>query len=234
MLGRTRLRYSASSVRRAVLYESVLRSGTIMPSPCTNCSSASYECIVSLSESQCCAKCINLGRSDCDVLGLSRNQLLCIAYHHSSLEAQLELAEEEADRASDEVRRLRKEKLLWFRRMEQAIRRGLEMSKSLKLVRRKKIVLPKLLLPWCLLPLLLLNLKLSLLLPVSLIPCFLVHCRYRHPLVFGHSGRLLIFLLIDPPGLAVLETDRSSIEFAVDSSLFDLGFPAQGGVNDTE
>ena len=44
----------------------------------------------------------------------------------------------------------------------------------------------------------------------------------------------MLILLIDPPDLPMSEIDWSSIEFAVDPVLFDLGFPAQGGVDGTE
>jgi hypothetical protein len=94
-------------------------------------------------ESDRCAECIRLGRSDCDLFGLSRPQLLKIADRHSSLESQLEAAEEEAElarhqaelaisRADARVRRLRKEKRFWFKRLSQAVSRGLESVEELE------------------------------------------------------------------------------------------------------
>jgi hypothetical protein len=105
-------RFSRSSIRRGVLSESIIRSGSVMPIPCAPCARLHRSCIASEADSSRCAECIATGRSDCDIFGLSRSQLLKIADRHSSIESELEAAEEEAEKLAAKVSRLRREKKL--------------------------------------------------------------------------------------------------------------------------
>jgi hypothetical protein len=94
--------------------------------------------VASESDSSRCSECVDKGRSDCDIFGLSRSQLLKIADRHSSLESELEVAEEEAEKLAAKVRRLRREKKLWFKRLSQAVSRGLDSVEELEALERRE------------------------------------------------------------------------------------------------
>ncbi|EJP60702.1 uncharacterized protein BBA_10348 [Beauveria bassiana ARSEF 2860] len=55
-----------------------------------------------------------------------------------SAESELEAAEEELKKASAKVRRLRKQKKLWFEKMMRAIARGIDNVKELERVEREE------------------------------------------------------------------------------------------------
>jgi hypothetical protein len=98
-----------------------------MPS-CSECERrgvAIYQ--VSDRDSSRCAECVRIGRSRCDVQGISSAQLLSIVEQHQRLEAELEEAE-------NRVFRLRKQKKLWFEKMMRAVHRGISSVEELEKV----------------------------------------------------------------------------------------------------
>ncbi|KAH9432000.1 hypothetical protein MCOR02_006705 [Pyricularia oryzae] len=102
-----------------------------MPS-CSACESQGIaRCAVSPRDSSRCVECVRLGRSRCDVMGVSREQLHRIAAQHSKLESELEAAEEK-------VLRLRKQKKMWFEKMMRAVRRGIDSLEELDRVEREE------------------------------------------------------------------------------------------------
>ncbi|EHA46470.1 hypothetical protein, variant [Pyricularia oryzae 70-15] len=102
-----------------------------MPS-CSACESQGIaKCAVSPRDSSRCVECVRLGRSRCDVMGVSREQLHRIAAQHSKLESELEAAEEK-------VLRLRRQKKMWFEKMMRAVRRGIDNLEELDRVEREE------------------------------------------------------------------------------------------------
>ncbi|EHA54233.1 hypothetical protein, variant [Pyricularia oryzae 70-15] len=102
-----------------------------MPS-CSACESQGIaKCAVSPRDSSRCVECVRLGRSRCDVMGVSREQLHRIAAQHSKLESELEAAEEK-------VLRLRRQKKMWFEKMTRAVRRGIDNLEELDRVEREE------------------------------------------------------------------------------------------------
>ncbi|KAI7908727.1 hypothetical protein M0657_012163 [Pyricularia oryzae] len=102
-----------------------------MPS-CSACESQGIaKCAVSPRDSSRCVECVRLGRSRCDVMGVSREQLHRIAVQHSKLESELEAAEEK-------VLRLRRQKKMWFEKMMRAVRRGIDNLEELDRVEREE------------------------------------------------------------------------------------------------
>ncbi|EHA55177.1 hypothetical protein MGG_15807 [Pyricularia oryzae 70-15] len=101
-------------------------------SSCSACESQGIaKCAVSPRDSSRCVECVRLGRSRCDVMGVSREQLHRIAAQHSKLESELEAAEEK-------VLRLRRQKKMWFEKMMRAVRRGIDNLEELDRVEREE------------------------------------------------------------------------------------------------
>ncbi|EHA47034.1 hypothetical protein MGG_17610 [Pyricularia oryzae 70-15] len=102
-----------------------------MPS-CSACESQGIaKCAVSPRDSFRCVECVRLGRSRCNVMGVSREQLHRIAAQYSKLESELEAAEEK-------VLRLRRQKKMWFEKMMRAVRRGIDNLEELDRVEREE------------------------------------------------------------------------------------------------
>ncbi|KAH9436292.1 hypothetical protein MCOR02_005196 [Pyricularia oryzae] len=121
----------SSTARRDDLLSVLLSSAVEMPS-CSACESQGIaRCAVSPRDSSRCVECVRLGRSRCDVMGVSREQLHRIAAQHSKLESELEAAEEK-------VLRLRKQKKMWFEKMMRAVRRGIDSLEELDRVEREE------------------------------------------------------------------------------------------------
>ncbi|KAH9428272.1 hypothetical protein MCOR02_011757 [Pyricularia oryzae] len=121
----------SSTARRDDLFSVLLSSAVEMPS-CSACESQGIaRCAVSPRDSSRCVECVRLGRSRCDVMGVSREQLHRIAAQHSKLESELEAAEEK-------VLRLRKQKKMWFEKMMRAVRRGIDSLEELDRVEREE------------------------------------------------------------------------------------------------
>lgn len=128
-----------------------------MPTPCSACATRNLSCIVSPTESSRCLECVRRGLSRCDVLGITPRQLSHIISQHDAVEAELELAETqaeaaaenarrireqieaEAEAANEKVRRLRKQKKMWLEKMSRAISRGLNTVEELEELERQEI-----------------------------------------------------------------------------------------------
>ncbi|KAF3763099.1 hypothetical protein M406DRAFT_323008 [Cryphonectria parasitica EP155] len=75
-------------------------------------------CKVSPGDSSRCIECVRLGRSKCDVMDLSPEELRNIATQHRKLEDEIEKRE-------TELLRLRQQKRMWSEKMKRALRRGI-------------------------------------------------------------------------------------------------------------
>ncbi|KAF3766620.1 hypothetical protein M406DRAFT_256727 [Cryphonectria parasitica EP155] len=99
----------------------VLQNAIIMPSCSFYKSHSIQSCQVSIKDSSRCAECIRLGRSRCDIQGLSAAEIRWIGIQYQRLENQLESAKEQLRNAAAEIGCLQKQKRLWFERMIKAI-----------------------------------------------------------------------------------------------------------------
>jgi pyruvate/2-oxoglutarate dehydrogenase complex dihydrolipoamide acyltransferase (E2) component len=82
--------------------------------------------------------CVLHGQSRCDIRGLSAQQIRRIGAHHQRAEQELDVAEEELERASAKVRRLRKQKKMWLDKMMRAVSRGIDSVEELERVEREE------------------------------------------------------------------------------------------------
>jgi hypothetical protein len=123
--------------QRNSLLELILRHPVEMPNSCSFCEKKDLICSVSADSSRC-AECVRNNQSMCDAQNLSTQQLRRIATQHSKMEAELEKAEEERDLLDARVKRLRKQKKLWFEKMTKAISRGLDSVEELERVEREE------------------------------------------------------------------------------------------------
>ena len=64
--------------------------------------------------------------------GLSPEQLQKVASQHRKLELELEAAEEEADAVNARLRRLRRQKRMWYEKMMKAVSRGIDNLEELE------------------------------------------------------------------------------------------------------
>lgn len=125
--------------KRRGLFGSVVRGAEIMDKRCSFCVSKNHqECLLSSDDSSRCAECVRLNQSYCDVRGLSPEQMNRIADHHFRLEDELEAAEEEQLRAAEKVKRLRKQKRIWYDKMRRAVARGITDLEELDRVEREE------------------------------------------------------------------------------------------------
>ena len=122
--------------QRDSLLAAVLSSNPIDMAPCSYCERRHLECKVSDSDSSRCSSCIRHNRSQCDVSGLSPEQLQKVASQHRKLELELEAAEEEAEKVISEtnakLRRLRRQKRMWYEKMMKAVSRGIDNLEELE------------------------------------------------------------------------------------------------------
>ena len=118
--------------QRDSLLAAVLSSNPIDMAPCSYCERRQLECKVSDSDSSRCSSCIRHNRSQCDVSGLNPEQLQKVASQHRKLELELEAAEEEADAVNARLRRLRRQKRVWYEKMMKAVSRGIDNLEELE------------------------------------------------------------------------------------------------------
>jgi hypothetical protein len=130
----------SSTGRRDVLLGAILNNPLLVEMPsCSFCEGRGISsCQISPLDSSRCVECVRLGRSQCDVLGVSPEQLRKIADQHAVVEKGLEGAEEELRTAALKVERLRKQKKMWFEKMMRAIRRGIDSLEELERVEREE------------------------------------------------------------------------------------------------
>jgi hypothetical protein len=76
--------------------------------------------------------------SFCDAQGVTPQQLQRLVSQHDKVESELERAEELAEAANAKVRRLRKQKKLWFEKMSRAIHRGIDTVEELERVEKEE------------------------------------------------------------------------------------------------
>jgi len=126
------------TLQRSHLLEAILRSSIEMQAPCSSCKALGLVCRVSPSESSACSECVRRHESFCDAQGVTPQQLQRIAAQHDEVESELERAEELAEAANAKVRRLRKQKKLWFEKMKRAIARGIDTVEELERVEREE------------------------------------------------------------------------------------------------
>lgn len=125
---------SEKTKQKDSLLSIILQNAVTMPS-CSFCEGRGIpSCQVSSVDSARCTECVRLGRSRCDVQGLSASELRRIGVQHQQLEDKLESAEERLRSAAAEVERLRKQKRMWFEKMMRAVRRGIDSVEELERV----------------------------------------------------------------------------------------------------
>ena len=114
--------------------------GTAVPMPCSYCEEHNLgkDCLVADSESSRCLTCVRLNLSNCDVRGLSPDQLNKITLKHRRLEEELEAVEEEAQLLNAKILRLRKQKRMWYEKMMRAVRRGIDNVEELERVENEE------------------------------------------------------------------------------------------------
>ncbi|KAG8421909.1 hypothetical protein J3458_022450 [Metarhizium acridum] len=96
------------------------------------------QCEASVSDSSRCVKCVVDKQGNCDIAGVTPQQLRSIADQHYKLERELEEAEERALAENQKVLRLRKQKKLWFEKMMRAVARGIDNVEELERVEREE------------------------------------------------------------------------------------------------
>ncbi|KAK8078923.1 hypothetical protein PG994_002730 [Apiospora phragmitis] len=138
MSGRIEKRKSRTpkTEKRDALLLSLLQNFVTMPS-CSYCEDhgiASYKVLAR--DPSRCELCIRHNQSRCDVQGLSAVQIRSIGEKHTKVEAELDAAEEELERAAAKVRLLRKQKKMWLEKMQRAVRRGIDSVGELERVER--------------------------------------------------------------------------------------------------
>ncbi|RYP62833.1 hypothetical protein DL771_009554 [Monosporascus sp. 5C6A] len=125
------------TAQRDSLLSAVLANPVDM-APCSFCESRKLECKLSENDSSRCSSCIRYNQANCDVKGLSPEQLQRVAAQHRRLELELEAAEEEADQVNARLRRLRKQKRMWYEKMMKAVTRGIDNLKELERLEREE------------------------------------------------------------------------------------------------
>jgi len=130
-------RRSKKTEQSESLSVAVASRGSVMPT-CSSCEISKTPCIASEEDSSRCYECVLKKRGNCDMHGLSPAQMQKIAAQHNLAEAALDEAEEELERATAKVRRLRKQRRLWAEKMARAVRRGIDTIDELDRVEREE------------------------------------------------------------------------------------------------
>ena len=136
----------AKPVRRArkteqkdSLLSVILQNAITMPS-CSFCEGRGIlSCQVSAQDSSRCAECVRLGRSRCDVQGVTPEGLRRLGQQHQRMESELEAAEEERRAIDAKIERLRKQKRMWYEKMMRAVRRGIDNVEELERVENEEV-----------------------------------------------------------------------------------------------
>ena len=136
---------SAQVERRDALLEVLLVAPVAMDSVCLSCEKAKSECLASEDDSSRCTRCVRYQLSNCDMKGLSPQQLRRVAAHHTRFEAELVESEEKllelqniAQQQQNKVLRLRRQKKLWFEKMMRAVARGIDDVEELERIEREE------------------------------------------------------------------------------------------------
>jgi hypothetical protein len=140
---RSKAKPKSTDHRDALLFSVLSNPGLVTMPSCSSCEARGLlQCQVSPADSSRCSECVRLNLPRCDVLGLAPDQLRRVATQHMKLEKELEdaleAAEEERREIDARVRRLRKQKKLWFERMMRAVRRGIDNLEDLERVEREE------------------------------------------------------------------------------------------------
>lgn len=123
---------SSKTDQRDSLLAAVLSAAIPEMARCSYCDSRDLVCRLAETDSSRCSSCINSNQANCDVRGLSPEQLNRVAAQHRKLELELEAAEEEADLVNARLRRLRKQKRMWYEKMMKAVSRGIDNLEELE------------------------------------------------------------------------------------------------------
>lgn len=126
------------TVQRDHLLKAILRSPVTMLTPCSFCKAQGLVCKASPSESSACYECVRRHEPFCDAQGITPQQLQKLVSQHDKVESELERAEELAEAANAKVRRLRKQKKVWFEKMTRAIHRGIDTVEELEGVEKEE------------------------------------------------------------------------------------------------
>lgn len=132
---RSRIKPSKTDQRDSLL-SAVLSAAIPEMARCSYCEGRNLVCRLSETDSSRCSSCINSNQANCDVRGLSPEQLNRVAAQYRKLELELEAAEEEAEvvinQANAKLRRLRKQKRMWYEKMMKAVSRGVDNLEELE------------------------------------------------------------------------------------------------------
>lgn len=126
------------TLRRDVLLETILRAPIVMKTSCSFCERRDFTCEASPGDSSRCASCIRHNQSHCDAQGVTVAQLRRIASQHDKIESELEKAEAEAELVAAKVRRLRRQKRVWYEKMSRAVARGVDSIEALEELERNE------------------------------------------------------------------------------------------------
>lgn len=138
-VGKSRAKARSSKTdERDSLLAAVLSSASFTMARCSYCEDRNLDCRTANENSSRCSSCIGANQSNCDARGLSPEQLNRVAAQHRRLELELEAAEEEADAVNARLRRLRKQKRMWYEKMMRAVSRGIDNLAELERVEKEE------------------------------------------------------------------------------------------------
>ncbi|KAK3896793.1 hypothetical protein C8A05DRAFT_48320 [Staphylotrichum tortipilum] len=120
------------------LLSAILRSASVMKSPCASCDASGLVCELSPSVSSACLECVRRHEPHYDAQGVTVQQLHRIATQHSRLEDEMEAAEVERAALDAKTSRLRAQKKMWSEKMKRAISRGIDDLEELERVKREE------------------------------------------------------------------------------------------------
>jgi hypothetical protein len=133
-----RVNKGKAPARRTRERYSLLRSlgiNSVEMAVCSNCERLGLtSCQASPSNSSRCEACVRSGRTGCDVLGPSPEQLENAGRQFQRLEKELDEAEEEEDRVKAKVRRIRRQRRVLADKIQRMVRRGIQSLEELERV----------------------------------------------------------------------------------------------------
>lgn len=130
----------ASSLRQENLLSTIINNPFLSSiKACSRCARMGFsQCEASVANSSRYVKCVSDKQGNCDIAGVTPQQLRSIADQHYKLKRKLEEAEERALAESQKVIRLQKQKKLWFEKMMRAVSRGIDNVEELERVEREE------------------------------------------------------------------------------------------------
>jgi hypothetical protein len=148
MSGRIEKRRSGRSslkTSQSLLLASTILARAVEMAPCSSCARRGSSCLVSDSDSSRCSECVRRKVGDCDIYGPSHNQLRKLASTQICLEADLEAASDEVEKAQQllvaahgRFRRVQAQKRLWSAKVARAVERGLDDLEELEALEHRE------------------------------------------------------------------------------------------------